>query len=116
MIKSWLDKNLKGDPIIWGIIFTFSILSVLVVYSATGSLAYKKMQGNTEHYLVKHSMLLMLSLGCMWIAHRVNYKFYSKLSRLALWITVPLLIVTYFIGTNINDANRWITIPLINQS
>lgn len=115
-IKTWRDKNLKGDPVIWGIIFAFSIISILVVYSATGSLAYKKMQGNTEHYLIKHSMLVMLSLGCMWVAHKINYKYYSRLSRFALILSVPILIVTYFIGDNINDASRWITIPLINQS
>jgi cell division protein FtsW len=116
IIKPWMDRNLKGDPIIWGIIFVFSLVSIAVVYSATGSLAYKKMQGDTEHYLIKHSMLVMLSLGCMWFAHRINYKYYSRLSRLALWVSVPLLLVAYKLGANINDANRWIIIPVINQS
>ncbi|HEY8400810.1 MAG TPA: FtsW/RodA/SpoVE family cell cycle protein [Cytophagaceae bacterium] len=116
MIKAWVDRHMKGDPYIWAIIFALSILSVLVVYSATGSLAYKKMQGDTEHYLMKHGMLVVMSLGCMWLAHKINYKYYSRLSKLALWVSVPLLIITYFVGDNINDASRWITIPIINQS
>lgn len=115
-IKPWMERNLKGDPVIWGIIFVFSLISIAVVYSATGSLAYKKMQGDTEHYLIKHSMLVLLSLGCMWFAHRINYKYYSRLSRLALWVSVPLLVIAYKLGANINDANRWIIIPVINQS
>lgn len=115
-IKPWIDRNLKGDPVIWGIIFILSLISIAVVYSATGSLAYKKMQGDTEHYLIKHGMLVMLSLACMWFAHRINYKYYSRLSRLALWLSVPLLLVAYKLGANINDANRWIIIPVINQS
>ncbi|TAH24932.1 MAG: cell division protein FtsW [Cytophagales bacterium] len=115
-IKPWFDKHLKGDPVIWAIIIVFSILSILVVYSATGSLAYKKMQGNTEYYLLKHSLLVFLSLGFMWLAHKVNYKYFSKLSRLGLWISVPLLLIAFKLGANINDANRWIIIPIINQS
>ena len=115
-LKPWFDKNLKGDPIIWAIIFVLSLISIAVVYSATGSLAYKKMQGNTEHYLLKHSMLVFLSLGFMWLAHKVNYKYFSKLSRVGLWLSVPLLLIAFKLGANINDANRWIIIPIINQS
>lgn len=115
-LKPWFDKNLKGDPVIWAIILLLSLISIAVVYSATGSLAYKKMQGNTEHYLFKHSMLVFLSLGFMWLAHKVNYKYFSRLSRVGLWISVPLLLIAFKLGANINDANRWIIIPIINQS
>lgn len=114
--KLWLQKNLKGDPVIWCIVLALSIMSVLVVYSATGTLAYKKMQGNTEHYLFKHSALVVLGLGCMWLAHKIDYRYYSRLSRVALWFSVPLLIFSFFFGSNINEASRWITIPFIGQS
>src|SRR4051812_49270948 len=116
-LKSWTDENLKGDPVIWAIIFLLSIISIAVVYSAIGSLAYKKMGGNTEYYLIKHSVLVLAGLFLMWSAHKVNYKYYSSLSKLALAISFPLLILTFFIGSNINEAQgRWLTIPLINQS
>ena len=52
-LKAWLDRNLKGDPIIWLVVFLLSLLSILVVYSATGTLAYRFMQGNTEYYLAE---------------------------------------------------------------
>jgi cell division protein FtsW len=116
MVKAWIDRNLKGDPIIWAIIFALSIISILVVYSSTGALAYKKMHGNTEHYLMKHSMLVFLSLGAMWAAHKINYKYYAGLSKLGLVISVPLLIYAYKYGEKLNEASRWLTIPIINQS
>lgn len=116
MIKTWVDNNLKGDPVIWFIVFALSILSILVVYSATGTLAYTQMAGNTEHYLIKHSSLVMLSLFAMWMAHKIDYRYYSKLSRLALWVSVPLLFITWKFGVSINDASRWITVPFINQA
>ncbi|MCC9165680.1 FtsW/RodA/SpoVE family cell cycle protein [Pontibacter harenae] len=116
MIRNWLQQNLKGDAVLWGIVLAFSLLSVAVVYSATGTLAYKKMEGNTEYFLFKHSFLILVGLAFMWAAHKIDYRYYSKLSLLALVISAPLLIITYIYGSNINEASRWITIPVINQT
>ena len=116
MTKQWVQKNLNGDAVIWGIVIIFSLISVAVVYSATGTLAYKKMEGNTEYFLFKHSFLIIVGLAFMWAAHKINYRYYSKLSLLALLFSAPLLIITYFYGSNINEASRWITIPVINQT
>lgn len=115
-VKDWAYKNLKGDPVIWFIVLLLSLFSILVVYSATGSLAYKMMGGNTEYYLIKHSILVVLSFLAIWIAHRIDYRYYSRLSKLVLWLSVPLLLFTWLFGTNINEASRWITIPVINQA
>jgi len=116
MIKEWADRNLKGDPVIWAIVILLSILSILVVYSATGTLAYKNLGGNTEHYLLRHSFLIILSLVGMWAAHQIDYRYYAKISRFALLISVPLLIFSWQFGTNLNEASRWITIPVINKT
>lgn len=114
-VKDWAYKNLKGDPVIWFIVFILSLFSILVVYSATGSLAYKMMDGNTEYYLIRHGVLVFVSLMAIWLAHKIDYRYYSKISRLVLWLSVPLLLFTWLFGTNINEASRWITIPIINQ-
>ncbi len=115
-IKYWLSENLKGDPVMWAIIILLSLVSIMVVYSASGSLAYKKTGGNTEHFLMKHSMLMLVSFVLMWYAHKLNYKYYAKLSKLGVLISIPLLILAFAVGSKLNDANRWITIPIINQS
>ena len=116
MIREWINKNLKGDPIIWGVVIVLSVMSVLVVYSATGTLAYKNMGGNTEHYLLRHTFLVLISLLAMWAAHQIDYRYYAKISRLALWISVPLLIFSWQFGTSLNEASRWLTIPVINKT
>ena len=115
-IREFARDNLKGDRQIWWIVLFLSILSVLVVYSATGTIAYQKMGGNTEAYLFKHGALVVLGLGCMFLAHRINYIHYARLSKYGLYLSVPLLVWAYFKGTNLNDASRWITIPIINQT
>jgi cell division protein FtsW len=115
-MKDWLQRNLKGDPILWAIVLLFSFISIAVVYSATGTLAYKKMNGNTEAFLFKHSSLIFLGLGFMWLAHRVDYRHYSRWSLYALLLSVPLLLFTFFMGGETNGASRWMTIPVINQT
>jgi cell division protein FtsW len=115
-IADFIREHLKGDRQIWWIVLFLSILSVLVVYSATGTIAYQKMGGNTEAYLFKHGALVVLGLVFMFIAHRINYIHYARLSKFGLYLSVPLLIWAYFKGANLNDASRWITIPIINQT
>lgn len=114
-IKEWSDKNLQGDPVIWAVVFALSLISILVVYSSIGTLAFKRTV-SPEWYLVKHTFMVVLGLTSMWMAHKIDYRYYSKISRLALWVSVPLLIYTFTNGTTINDAARWITLPIINTS
>ena len=114
--KIWLQRNLKGDPILWAIVLLFSFISIAVVYSATGTLAFKKMDGNTEHFLFKHSSLILVGLFFMWAAHRVDYRHYSRLALYALLLSVPILLFTYLLGPSVNGASRWLTVPVINQT
>lgn len=116
MIKSWAERHIKGDPVIWFVVIALSVLSILVVYSATGTLAYRRMGGDTEHYLIRHSLLVGLGILAMWMVHKVDYRYFSRLSWLALWLSVPLLFMTWKFGININEASRWIRIPIINQA
>ncbi|HTH32352.1 MAG TPA: hypothetical protein VL946_13465, partial [Lacibacter sp.] len=54
------DKT-RGDKVIWAIVVVLSLVSLLVVYSATNSLAYKLYKGNTYVYLFKQ--IAFISLG-----------------------------------------------------
>jgi cell division protein FtsW len=113
---TWLETNFKGDRTIWLIVMMLSFISALAVYSSTGTLAYKYQSGNTEYYILKHGFILMFGFALMYLFHLAPYTVYARFARLAFIITVPLLILTLFMGTNINDANRWITLPLIGLS
>src|SRR5687767_7511364 len=110
-VKHWADKNLQGDRVIWAVVFALSLISILVVYSSVGTLAYKR-SASPERILITHTMHVLIGLAAMWFAHRVDYRYYSKLSRFALLISIPLLIYTWRNGTTVNDASRWIQVPL----
>ncbi len=104
-------KYLKGDKVIWAVIIFLSIVSLLAVYSSTGTLAYRSQGGNTTYYILKHSSILIVSLGIIFITHMIPYKFYSRLSQLFLFVSVIMLVITLLIGTTINEASRWLTLP-----
>lgn len=110
-VKEWADKNLQGDKVIWAVVFALSLISILVVYSSIGSLSYKRTV-SPETYLLKHTMTVFIGLAAMWLAHKVDYRYYSRLSKIALWISIPLLIFTFTNGVSINDASRWVALPL----
>ena len=93
-----------------------AVTSLLVVYSATGSLAYKMYKGRTEVYLFKQFAFIALGILIIYFAHRVNYTLYSRVAQILYLLSIPLLIYTLFFGTNLNDANRWIRLPVINMT
>ncbi|MFC2101926.1 FtsW/RodA/SpoVE family cell cycle protein [Bacteroidota bacterium] len=107
-------KNIKGDKVIWIIVGILSIFSLLAVYSSTGLLAYKKQGGDTEHYLMRQFVILGLGGFLMYLMHLVKYTYFSRLAQIGLILTIPLLLVTLISGTNLNEANRWLTVPIIN--
>ena len=110
-MRDVLNKYLKGDPVIWFIVFILSVYGILAVYSSTGTLAYFERSGNTEYYLIKHVALLIFGLFTMWLTHMVNITYFSRISQIMLWISVPLLIYTMLFGVTINDATRWVALP-----
>jgi len=106
-----IRKYFQGDKVIWGMIFLLSIFSLLAVYSSTGTLAYKKMGGNTMYYLIRHGVILGAGISIIFVVHLIPYRFYFRLSRIFLWISVFLLFFTLFSGTRLNEASRWLTLP-----
>jgi cell division protein FtsW len=106
-------KYFKGDAVIWTVIVALSIFSLLAVYSSTGSLAYKYQGGDTSYYVIKHAILLLFGLVIIFLTHKIHYKYFSRISQVFLVIAVILLILTLIIGITINEATRWLVIPVI---
>lgn len=111
-----LRSNTKGDRVIWGTVLLLVLVSLLVVYSATGSLAYKLYKGNTEVYLFKQVAFIAIGFCVIYFAHRVNYTIYSKVAKILFLLCIPLLIYTLFFGVTLNEGSRWIKLPIINMT
>lgn len=116
MNMNWLETYFKGDRTIWLTVMLLSIFSILAVYSSTGTLAYKFQSGNTEYYLFKHFFILLFGFGLMYAAHLLKYTVYARVSKIAILVAIPLLMLTLAMGTNLNEASRWLTLPIVNIS
>jgi len=113
--KALLQKT-RGDKVIWALVLLLGLVSLLVVYSATGSLAYKMYKGNTEIYLFKQIAFIVIGFVIIYFAHRVNYTIYSKVAKILLLLSIPLLLYTLFFGVTMNEGSRWIRLPIINMT
>jgi cell division protein FtsW len=109
-----LKANTKGDRVIWSIVAILVLISLLAVYSSTGSLAYKHNKGNTEYYLFRQVTFIIIGVAIIYFTHLMDYRWFSKMALWFYLISIPLLIYTLFFGSNINEANRWIRLPVIN--
>lgn len=114
--KEAILKRTHGDKYIWGIVLLLALISVLVVYSATGSLAYKMNKGNNEVYLFKQLSFTVLGLLVMYFLHRINYTLFSRIATILFYAAIPLLLYTWLFGTKINEGSRWIKLPIINMT
>lgn len=109
-----LLSRTRGDKVIWAIVLVLALVSMLVVYSSTGLLAYKYNRGNTEVYLFKQIMFIIIGMAVIYFSHRVNYTLYSRIARILFIISIPLLVYTLFFGVKLNEGSRWIRLPIIN--
>ena len=109
--------NLKGDRSIWLIMVLLSLFSLLIVYSTSGSVVYAfNATHSTEYYLIKQGVFIAAGLGLAYIAYRLHYMIYAKLAPILMVIAIPLLLYTALFGERVNEAARWIKIPILELS
>jgi len=106
-----LFNHLKGDKVMWTIMFLLSILSVLVVYSAVVTIAHKFKQGDAEYYLFKHLVIVTVGFFLAYLFHKMKYTLFSKVSQIGIVVSVPLLLYTLLKGVSAGEASRWLPIP-----
>ncbi|MEZ7838444.1 MAG: putative peptidoglycan glycosyltransferase FtsW [Flavobacteriales bacterium] len=108
---NWL-KHIKGDKYIWAIAILLSLVSIVLVYSASSHLAFAYKEGNTLSFLFKHLMHLGIGFFIMWLLSKVPYKYFYNTSILIFGIAVLLVLWAISGGESISGANasRWIRV------
>ena len=91
--------NLKGDKVIWGVIISLSLFSVLLVYSTAG-----------WKYLFSHLIKLSVGLFFLYQVHKIKFKYFAKIGVLGFVISIVLLLLVFVIGVTVNGASRWLSI------
>lgn len=112
MQKFSLNQFFKGDKVIWGIYLFLSVMSLVVIYSTTATIAIKK-NSMSEWYVLKHFVFLLLGGIVMYFVHKIKLESLKRWSKIPIIVGIALLLLTFFVGVNLNSADRWIKIPII---
>ncbi|SHE52861.1 FtsW/RodA/SpoVE family cell cycle protein [Dysgonomonas macrotermitis] len=99
------DRIFKGDKTIWCIFIALCIISLLEVFSASSTIVYR--QHNHWGPIFRHAVFLMIGFGSVVFLQRVPTRYLSAL-LLLLPLSWLLLILTMFMGTDVNGAQRWL--------
>ena len=111
-LKSGIIKNVKGDKVIWIIVFLLSLISIALIYSATSSLAYKEHTTNFS-YLSKQLKYVALGWVVLFVFYKIPLKWYRNLSVIMFAFSLVLLALVPLIGQEFNGAKRWINLGFI---
>ena len=89
-----LGKIFKGDRTLWVVLMFLSLVSLVIVYSATGKLAYREAEGNTGYYLIRQIGFILTGFAIMLIlVNIVPVVVYFKISPLLIGITIMALVL-----------------------
>lgn len=106
-----LKKYIKGDRIIWAVLIALTCLSLLIVYSSTGALAYRQAEGNTTHYILRQLIFQVVGYGAIIIM--LNYipvKLYNKFANAAYLTAIVFVCLGLVFGRGGEGTGR--TLPL----
>ncbi|MCE5179504.1 MAG: FtsW/RodA/SpoVE family cell cycle protein [Porphyromonadaceae bacterium] len=105
-IKDFGKKIFQGDKVIWSVFIILCVISLVEIFSATSTIVYR--QQNMWGPILRHTMFLIGGVGMILLIHNIPYRYFSLLIFVLLGAIV-LLVLTPFIGTSINGAERWIS-------
>ncbi len=100
-IGSWF----MGDRVIWVVYFFLCIISLVEVFSAASTLAYKS--GSFWNPLIKQACFLAAGTVLVIIVHKVPCRMFKAVPIFLLPVSFLLLLVTLFSGKSANQASRW---------
>lgn len=107
--EDFVIKQIKGDKIIWIIFFLLALSSAVLVYSASGSLAFKANTSNFP-FLVKQLKYLGLGFIGLYMCYKIPIGYYRLLAIPALIFSILLSIVMLGSSGSVNNAVRWMSI------
>ena len=97
----------KSDPYLWGIYIMLLMASVIELFSASSS---EVSGANVYMPLIRHTIFLVIGLGIVLSFQKTHYIYFSRLAWFCAIVSLGLLLLSNFIGVEINGAQRAIRI------
>ena len=103
-MDSLLKKYLRGDATLWIVFIMLCVVSIIEMYSASSTLAYKA--ANHTAPMLRHVGFLaggaLIAIG----VHLIPYRYIRLLSYVELVLSAFMLVFVLFKGQSENDATR----------
>ena len=113
VVSGKIKDLFRGDKVIWMIVVFLALISMLVVYTSSDSLAYRSYHDNNTKVLMQHLLMLGFGLFALLVAANIRYRRYAKILSLLFWISIPLLLYTLLFGKTLNNASRVINLGFV---
>ncbi|MDE7159602.1 MAG: FtsW/RodA/SpoVE family cell cycle protein [Muribaculaceae bacterium] len=97
----------KGDPYIWGIYWFLMVIAVIELFSASST---EITGSNVYAPLIRHGIFLALGTALVFAIQRMHYGYISRFAAILAIGSLGLLILTSFVGVEINGAQRAIRV------
>jgi len=105
--SSFLNNSIDFTLLIVLLILLALGLTMVLSASSPKSLAD---YGTSYHFFIRQLIFALVGLGFMMVISKIDYRFYQKFYKIAWIASVILLILVLLIGTEVNEATRWIQI------
>ncbi|MBQ3496769.1 MAG: putative lipid II flippase FtsW [Oscillospiraceae bacterium] len=94
------------------LVLTLTAIGLVMLLSASFPSAYND-TGNYFYYFIRQLGFAALGIGAMVVISRINYERFRGVSRIALIVSIALLILVLIPGIGIthNNSTRWLGIP-----
>lgn len=100
-----IGKMFMGDRVIWVVFFFLCAISLVEVFSAASSLAYRS--GSFWDPFIKQAIFLALGTAVVLVVHRVPCRLFKILPIFFIPLSIVLLLTTTLSGASTNGASRW---------
>ena len=107
-MNNLLHKYFKGDAVLWIVFIALCVISIIEMYSASSTLAYKASSYTAP--ILRHTGFLFVGAAIAFGIHLIPYKYIRILSYLGLFVSFFLLIWVLLKGQTTNDAARWMSL------
>jgi cell division protein FtsW len=109
--------NQRGDKVLWILTLLLVLIGVMMIYSASNVIAFKKF-GTGSYFLIKQMVWVSMGTGMLWAISRIPYRVWQGwVVPLTIFILILLgMVLIPGIGQEINGARRWFRIgPVVFQ-
>ena len=109
-LKDRITARSSADKYVVWVVLALSAVGIVAVYSAITFLAETKAGGDTERFLLRHVVRVMLALGVMGVVSLIDYRTLARFSKHGLILALGLLFVVKVVGFFTEGPDRWLRV------